>query len=535
MSISLSASKGPWSRRFANPTAWLVVLLVALGCYRLSLIGSGHFFYGDEWAYNCAMPLIDHLSAGEYFFGVFELFRPSARPGFVLVSVVPVVLQRVVGSLLSLTPDTLHYYDAAAAYNVGISLCVTVCLYGIGRSWLRSPWYALLFAGAHALLANSNVWVRHMVPYHESLLMGLIALWLLSRQEGSRKRVIVRTFAAGLLSTLAYATYPGFYPFVILNGVVMLAVVPKRIAGAASYAIASASVIGGFEVLARSVGTSYIQDMLHSQERMGLWANASWNAGASQEGYVFIWRYIRDVEGVFGIVLLGLFACGVGLLLWRRSIELPRAARIGIAAAVGCYLLHASAAVLFQKVVFYGRFLALYLPFVVCGAVLTLKHIPTPPIRRVGVCAFVLVSLGSFVLFARQYAALVYPSDFFVHVMANEGLDMPDPRTIRGQTGEFAMIADGRPAGWPPHLVSHEVARTCQARFIAVNFKQLDSPEHYQPFVPPVGYRLLARQLHPNAFPGPGYEAFPPRVRRQYLERQPTMRIYERSAASPTG
>ena len=532
---SISSSKQPWAKWVISPTAWLVVLLAALTCYRFSLIGSGHFFYADEWAYGCAAPLIDHLAAGEYFFGVYELFRPSARPGFVLVSVVPVLLQRGVGALLGIAPESLHYYDAVAGFNVAVTLAVTVCLYGTGRAWLRSPWYALLFAGTHALLANSNVWVRHMVPYYESLLMGLAALWLLSCEGGSRRRAVVRAFVAGLLSTLAYASYPGFYPFVILNALVMLAVAPKRVASAVAYATGAALVIGGFELLACSVGTSYLQDMLHSQERMGLWAGAPWNMGAPEEGYVFIWRYMRDVEGWAGIVLLVGSVCGAGLLLTRSRAEFPRAARVGIATAIACYLLHASAAVFFQKMVFYGRFLTLYLPFVVCGAVVALKQIPRSAVRRIGVCAVALVSVGSFVNFARSYATMAYPTDFFVDAMAQAGLDVPGPRVFPALTPEFAMVADGIPAGIPAHLAAHDAVRTCTARFIAVNVKHMDSPQQHQPFIPPNGYRLVTQALHPNAFPGPGYEGFRPAVRERFLERQPTMRIYQRPDASPAG
>ncbi len=533
MSASVSGSKRSWARGIANPQVGLVVLIVVLACYRFSLIGSGHFYYNDEWAYDCATPLIDHLAAGEYFYGMIELFKPLSRPGFVVVSVLPTLLQRAVGASVGIGRDTLQYYDAVSAFNVLVTLAVTWCVYALGRIWLRSSGYALLLAVVHALLCNSNVWIRHMVPYYDALLPGLVALWIVSCESRSRKEAVCRALAGGLLSAWTYATYMGFSPLVVINAVVLLAVARHRLATAAAYAGASVAVIGGFELLARSVGDSYVHQIAHHQERMATWTAAPWNQGASEEGFVFVVRYLRDVEGLIGVTLLALFAGFAVLFLWRRQADIPRAARAGIIAAIGCYLLYATLAVVFHRAVFYGRFLTLYLPFLVGGAILTLKHIPAPTLRRVGVGGLALVSAASFVSFARRYAAVDYPADFLARTMTQHGIDAPRPQAIAGLTPEFAMVADGLPGGFPGHLAPHDLARTSTVRFIAVNFKHMDGPEQYTPFVPPDGYRLIAERPHPTAYPWPGYETLSPRMRQRYVERQYTMRIYERFAVAP--
>ncbi|MCK4658694.1 MAG: DUF2029 domain-containing protein [Phycisphaerae bacterium] len=515
-----------------NPGVILVVLIAALACYRFSLIGSGHFFHPDEWAYNCAEPFVDHLLAGEYFFGMIEPFKPTGRPGFVMVGALPVAMQWAVAALADVAGGTLPYYDAVSAFNVLVTLGIAWCLYALGRIWLGSPWYALLLVAVHGLLVNSNVWIRHMVPYHEALLMGLVALCIVSRVPHSCRGAIYRGFAGGLLAGLTFATYPGFFAMVILNGVVLLTVARHRRVAAASYAIGSAAVIGGFELLARSVGTSYLQNVQNGQERMQRWALNNMKGDSADEGYMFLWRYMRDVEGVIGVVLPALFVCAVALLLWRRRANVHPTVRATLAAAIGCFLLHVIAAVFMQRIVFYGRFLMLYLPFVVCGAVLALKHIPVPALRRVGVCGVLLASAGSFAHFARDYALVVYPPDFLNEIIVNKGLNVSRPEVLLGGNPDFAMVTDGLPDGLLPWIVSHETARAGKARFIGVNFSVRNSPEHYEPFAPPRGYRLVAQRLHPTAYAWAGYEGFGPQVRKHLLKHRHTVRLYERATVT---
>ncbi|MGB2987924.1 MAG: hypothetical protein WBE26_18805 [Phycisphaerae bacterium] len=547
-------------RAAASPLSWLVLLIILLACYRFSLIDRGHFYWGDERCYLPASDLVDAVARGDFDTALRHLYRPrsgvpAARPGFVVVSVLPVLAQRVVGKLAGINRDLPQYYDIASAFNVLVTLGVTVCLYALGCAWTKRPWFALLIAMVYSLLVNANVWVRHMVPYQESLLLFLLALWLLStgpaatgglparafpgRITGSELPVAPGTWRivlAGLLTAFAYSCYPGHYAYVIIIGAVLLATSRRWLRSAATFGLSFGFVIGVFELLAHLAGRSYIMDMRRLAPSVTM--------GDRREGYVFAWRYLRDVEGLVGVLLFGLFCGFVLFALWRRQVRIPRTIRVAIIAAIGAYLFHATAGLWTGRMVLYGRILMLYLPLVIAGAVLTLIHMCGPGLRRVGVCALVAASGYSFVDFALSYNRVVYPIEFLQETMTKldrdivypadalwrmEGMILPE--SLEQLDPALVNIVDTRPDGADTYAVlsSHEEARQSNARFIGVNLKFMwYFRKAYHRFTPPKGYRLVAEALHPEVFRGTGYEGRKPWERDRIRRRQYKMRIYER-------
>jgi hypothetical protein len=324
----------------------------------------------------------------------------------------------------------------------------------------------------------------------------------------------------------------------VIVGLVALAVSERRLLTAVSFVGSAAAVAGMFEALAQFAGTSYIRSVFKLSDTVTM--------GLYSEGYVFVWRYLRDVEGLVGIVLFVLFVGFAGLSLWRREVSLPRAARVAMIAAIFGYLVHASMGVFFEKMVFYGRVLAMYIPFLVGGAILGLVHLRRPRLRQVGICVLITASAWSFMTFARGYNEVRYPAEFFLTTMAERGLGgVYSPHVLwdlseAGQAGagdqlgpEFTMVADSRPDGSDIYiqLASHEEARMSGARFIGVNLKWMFYiRERYDRFEPPPGYTLIAEAPHPNALPAVGYEGHKPWERKRLRERRYTMRIYERVA-----
>lgn len=544
------------NRRIAGPTCWVIVLLVCLSGYRFSQIGSGHFYWGDEARYLAAEALVDDFQIGAYRAGIGHLFEATVRPGFVLVSVIPAVAQRVVGAALSIERDTPRYYDTTAAFNVLVLLGVSLCVFALARRWTSHGWFALLITTLYSLLTCVNVGIRHLTPYYESLLLFLLALLILSsirhagRESWSSTKTTQRIIAAGVLSALGWTCYPGYYVFVLINAAVALAVARRRwFVTGVLFAASSSAVLCVFEVLARVAGTSYFQNMLGLPQ---LHARLM-KTGLCAEGHVFAWRYLRDVEGAAGVMLFVLFVGFVGGVVWRRGVGLPLSARVAILTAIGGYLLHATQAVLGHRTVFYGRTFAMYVPFVVFGAGLALMHIRWAKLRAVAVCGVLLVSGWSFVSFARWYHVVQYPEDFFSTTLAQRRLPvccLPNAmwtdlgaKPARGDGRSFgrtadapfvAMVADPYPEGFYSYQASHEAARSCGARFIGVNLKWIRNiPEEYERFDVPPGYELIAEAVNPIAHPAVAYEERTWRERELLAERGYTMRIYEKHLTWP--
>lgn len=525
-----------WSSRVC-----LGVLLLLLGVYRLTLIDSGHFYWSDERCYLPASDLVDAVSRGDYGAAAVHLFDagrepPPARPGFVLLSTLPVLAQRAVGGVVDVDPLTPHYFDIASAFNVLVTLGISACLFGLGRVWTGSAWYGLLIAAVYSLLCNANVWIRHMVAYPLSMLCFLSALLMLSTKLSTADRSVRRVAAAGALSALGYACYPGHYALVLINAAVAVGRSKRRRVSAVVFGFASVAVLGVFEALARFGGRSYLADLRR--------LSGSITMGDPREGFLFVWHYLRDAEGVVGVLLLGLFLSFVGLVLWRRGTRVPTVCRVAVTAAIAAYLFHAMLGVMFAKMVFYGRVLMVYLPFLVGGAVLALMHVRLPALRRVGVGGLVVASLLSFLTFAREYERIVYPAEFLQETMTRRSRDITYPPnvlwglvggrldgTVEALDRQLVMVADSRPDGSDAFvlLADHEAVRQTRPRFIGVNFKYMwYVRQRYDRFISPEGYTLVAEAPHPELFRANGYEGRKPWERRRIHNRQYKMRLYER-------
>jgi hypothetical protein len=86
---------------------------------------------------------------------------------------------------------------------------------------LASCWLAarpLAGAFVYALLVNSNLYVRHLVPYDWALCAGLLALWL----AVTRPTVRGLGLWTGLLTAATLTIYTGYYSFCAVIGVAIV-------------------------------------------------------------------------------------------------------------------------------------------------------------------------------------------------------------------------------------------------------------------------------------------------------------------------
>lgn len=518
-----------------------IVFFTVLSCYRFSLIDRGHFAWGDERYYLPAEKFVDSMATGDTHTAALAMFEargpaPPARPGFILISVCSVLFQRLVAIVADIDPATLAYYDAAAGFNVLVAMGISACVYLLGWRWTGNRWYALAIAVTYSMLCNANMWIRHLVPYNESLLLFLSALCLLARPDTETRRHIMRGAAAGTLTALGFACYPGYYAFVLINMAVCATVYFSRKRVWLSFGVAASVVALLLEAAARYAGGSYLIGLF------GLGGTIS--MGLPSEGFAFLWRYMRDVEGGVGMMFYGLALLFLTTTLWRRSKSIPTAARVALLAATGCYLFHATMGAVFGGMVFYGRILMMYLPFVVLSAWMGLALLNWSRFRIAGAFVLIVLSAASFQGFARSYARQEYPADLFFRSLAlSEQSEEypayvlwdipPNQSSVPAPTlgPEFSMLADTTPGGSDSYvqLDSHVEALTGQARYIGVNLKWMFKIRQAdQRFVAPSGYVLIEEAVHPGGLAATAYEGHKPWERRRLVDRRYTMRLYER-------
>lgn len=119
---------------------------------------------------------------------------------------------------------------------------------------------------------------------------------------------------------------------------------------------------------------------------------------------------------------------GLGLVLLLLGLALvqvmQRVRHIGIAAlvprtpiqklllaAILLFLVHATAAAVGHRIVWYGRLLRLYMPFIMLASVTALSTMPWPRIAAQLALGGCLISGCSYVLFLIEYTHIVYPPD----------------------------------------------------------------------------------------------------------------------------
>lgn len=391
---------------------WLVALLVFLAGYRLLLSQSGQLYWPDEYRYLHALHFLDDIRTGDVTSAFGWVFGEAAtrggvasQPTYILASGVPAVVQGAANLVLGIQPDDASFYRIPGAVSVLVSLAVTAVFYLLLCRLTADRALALLGTFVYALLANTNVYVRHLFPYDLALLLFLSSLLVLLRPSptlaGSDR---VTAGVAGLLAGAAMTTYPGYYFFVIILLALMLATHWGQWSRPAVFLASIAGVFVAWEVVSRAGGFSFFES-LHQFSRM---YNPGTIQGSTSESYSFLLLYLWNVEGAAGLCLLALFLCCLGMAAAGR---VSRAETALIAAASAAFLAFATVSVVSNRVALYGRLLHMYLPFLVIGSIAAVRLLPVPHARTAAVLVLVLASVASFVPTAASAFAIRFPRD----------------------------------------------------------------------------------------------------------------------------
>ena len=414
---------------FFMPQSSLAKLALLIGALvtvaRLSLLGTGTMAFVDEYRYVTAMLGLRALGEGHGLAFLQAINSMGARPGDGLWRAIPGLGQALLLLGFGLNPNAPPSLQVPQLFNVLIVSLNALLLYRIYRQFF-SFGFALLGIVAYSSLVNTNLYLRHLLPYDHALFFFLLALWwLLSQSKG---RVIGRYCGVGALSGLSYAVYPGYFmgPAVLLAlGLLLLAWGPQTPAGQSrprvvGYAVAQLAgllgVLGLFEILARLSGTSYLASSRYIATTI--------NQGSFEEGLSFTSTYFWQVEGWVGVGLLTL--CGAGLVLsaWElfqvlirreqgpaQSESLPLAGLLVI--SLLAWLGYVGLVLLAHKLVFYGRILHFFVPFIVLGALVAVRAAASlyEAGKRVLLVSCYVAVCGHFATFFVAYRAVQYPCD----------------------------------------------------------------------------------------------------------------------------
>ncbi|RAK65766.1 hypothetical protein DLM85_13680 [Hymenobacter edaphi] len=287
--------------------------------------------------------------------------------------------------------------------------------YKVAHLLLRSELLGVMATLIYAGLINTNVYMRHVLPYDFAMCLMLYVLYTVLRQKQQGRAWNYAFFAkVGFISVFLITVYPGFYmaPFIVLavllddrNPFVLL---KKYFAGIVVYGLAGTVALLIFELISRLGGTSYLISSFHLAHTI--------DQGSYEEGFTFLVKYLYQIEGFIGTSLVALFVVYViylgGNLIksFKDNSELDDLDKLVLVVAA-FYFLHGFCTYFVHKMVFYGRLMHPFMPFVVLGAVSVIQRLSIPPLRTALVFALPLISLVSFGLFFKEYRVLDYPYD----------------------------------------------------------------------------------------------------------------------------
>ncbi|GAB2863213.1 hypothetical protein GCM10027044_24690 [Hymenobacter ruber] len=379
---------------------------------RLSLIGKGTMAFVDESRYVNAMLGLRALSEGHGQEFLRYINSMGARPGDGIWRAIPGLGQAILLLVFDLNPNAPPSLQVPQAFNVLIVSLNALLLYHIYRRFF-SVGMALLGLALYSSLVNTNLYLRHLLPYDHSLFFFFLALTVLLRPKTTTSLKLQAV--VGLLAGLSYAIYPGYFmaPMLLLAVTLLVELDTTRSSLLAALKPAAAQLAGllmvllAFEALARLGHTSY-------------WASSRYIAttvtqGSFAEGFSFIGSNFWQVEGWLGVSLLLLFGIGLGFS-WRTGLMAGSGTeQMLVRLLTVSFLMWLGYALVVQmghKLVFYGRTLHFFVPFIIMGALVAVRAFS----RARGARSWLYLGLGGgalahFGIFLTGYLPVDYPCD----------------------------------------------------------------------------------------------------------------------------
>jgi hypothetical protein len=493
----------------------MLPLLVVVGAFRLSLLGRGAMAFLDEtWYYKSAQAL-QQLQAG-HVSGAFEqIASTNGRPGAAVVHLIPATLQAIPFAF-GVSPSNPWSLIIPTTLNVAVSLVALVLFFRVCLELFDGDrWIALTAVAVYSLLINTNVYVRHVLPYDWALAVAVYALWLaVLRRPNART-----AFRIGLLAGSVVAIYPGYYmlagiPGVVLVGQAATAGWEQRWRVAAAFAGGAVAVAAAFECVCRLGGISYVASVMTLGRTI--------TQGSFDEGWVFLPKYLIQVERYTGAALL----VGTAVYVARAGSALaqgvfPRRIDWLILPALAAWLCQAAGSSQGHTMVLYGRLVHPWMLFLVLALADAVAWI-RPGGARLSICgAAVCTAVVSLGTEAPAYYRLAYPADVLYTLGINTAM-LPASHMRCELDPVYYSYASPAPLN---RRTGYPYRRS--ADYLLINFCQ-GTPAQQAQASPPIDRRatMLYRAPHFMTFPAYGFEGLAPEHRRLMRERAYEVIVY---------
>ncbi len=176
------------------------VFLVIMAGYRLTLLDRGATAFVDETLYFTSVMALQSFAVGDVRGGLRHIAAARGRQGAELIQL-PLAALQAIPSAFGIPASNLRSLLIPAVFNVVISLVTLFLFFKVCLVLSNDGWAALAASVVYGLLVNTNLYLRHILPYDWALLLGVYALWLALTRPPSPWLALVTGALTGMMIT----------------------------------------------------------------------------------------------------------------------------------------------------------------------------------------------------------------------------------------------------------------------------------------------------------------------------------------------
>ncbi len=477
---------------------FLITSLVLITSIKLSLIGNGFMALIDESVYYCSGKALQDVKNLMIVDAIDAVFSAGHRPADAMIKTIPHALQFISADIFK-----LQWYESKNSYPLFIYNFVVFCLilivhFKFSKRILKDNYLALISVIFFSSMTNSYLYLRHAQPYDLSLLIFYFITYESVVFSDNDRLSFKKSFLFGAFSFFGYLVYPGYFPLYIISLFFFFfykltkEIVFKKAYNSCVYVLGGLFCLIIFESISRIGGHSYIREAIQFSSTI--------TQGDFEQSFSFIIKYLFEVEGVTGIIMLLGLALFCFIIIYQTLNKTHKQDSllvvIGIA-VIGVFLVYACVGYFMHKMIFYGRLLHMYFPFFCIFTLFSLDHFTKTIKKRQLVFFFItIVFVTNFGVNFIHYKSFAYPRDIFWKYSKANKLQSID--NICESDYGWSVIPTNEEKIHSPKII---IVNGCYV----YPFTDISG---FRLFIPPDGYYLLESKSHFINFKAYQYEGF---------------------------
>ncbi|MBD0297901.1 MAG: hypothetical protein ICV51_04450 [Flavisolibacter sp.] len=476
---------------------FIIIVIVLITAIKFSLIGNGFYAFPDEFRYASSGMALQYLSELNIKNAIKAIFSTQGRPGDAIIKTIPNAVQYVTAKI-----SKNDYYETANTYPLFIFNYIIYCLilivhYRFSKLILKDSYLAIISVLLFSSLTNSYLYLRHALPYDASLLVFYLLIYIIVNYTTANSLKFYKSFLIGFFLFFGYLVYPGFFPlYCIALGLFFLNnfsinIFSIRVYHSIYLVTGSIFCLIIFELMSRlGGGVSYISQALYLSSTI--------KQGSFEESFSFIVKYLFEVEGLTGIFLIISIVLFIIILIQIINKTFKQHVLVLLLGllVIGSFLAYACAGYFFHKMVFYGRLLHQYFPFISIFSLFTLRHlIQKEASIQLLLSLLSLVFTINFMYKFNYYKTFSYPRDIAWELI--KSYDIRELEEICEHSNSWSVFPKQK-----GKLRSNIILVNCCYFYPVTNIN------NYKLFTPKYNYKLIVSKRHFNNFKAYQYEGY---------------------------